>query len=161
MPTTFCSKNAGRDAKLYHNSGTVGTPVWVEIKEARDLSLPMTADSIDCSDRSTKIKLFDSAGIEVSISGKLTYRTGNANCKTIRDLFLDGCGAEFALMSNKIDGTNGAAEGFRGGFKVFTNSHEFPLADGMTVDIELKPCYLENGSGAQVLPGWYTVAAVP
>lgn len=159
MPTTFCSKNSGRDAKLYHNSGTVASPTWTEIKEARDLSLSMTAEEFDVSDRNTKFKLYDHGGIDVEISGKLTYRTNNANCETIRGLFLSGCGAEFALMSNTISGANGAAEGIRGGFKVFTNSMEFPLADGMTVDISLKPCYFENGSSAFVELSWYEVAA--
>jgi hypothetical protein len=157
MPTTFCSDSSGRDAKLYYNSGTVASPTWVEIKEARDLSMPMTAESYDDSDRSTAIKLFGAGGIEVSISGKLSYRNGNANCETIRDLFFSRCAAEFALMDGPI-ATSGS-EGFRGGFKVFTNSHEFPLADGMTVDIELKPAYFENGSGTQVLPAWYTVGS--
>jgi hypothetical protein len=146
MPTTFCSKNSGRDAKLYHNSGTVASPTWTEIKEARDLSLSMTAEEFDVSDRNTKFKLYDHGGIDVEI------------CETIRGLFLSGCGAEFALMSNTISGANGAAEGIRGGFKVFTNSMEFPLADGMTVDISLKPCYFENGSSAFVELSWYDVA---
>lgn len=160
MPTTFCSKNSGRDAKLYHNSGTVASPTWTHIKEARDLSLSMTADEFDVSDRNTKFKMYDQGGLDVEISGKLTFRTSNTNCKTIRDLFLSGCGAEFALMSNTISGADGAAEGIRGGFKVFTNSMEFPLSDGQTVDISLKPCYFENGSSVFVGPAWYEVASV-
>ena len=160
MPTTFCSKNSGREAKLYHNSGTVASPTWVEIKEARDLSLNMTADNFEVSDRNTKFKMYGHGQIDVEISGKMTYRTNNANCETIRGLFLTGCGAEFALMSNRIDGTNGPAEGIRGGFQVFTNSMEFPLADGATVDISLKPCYFENGSNVFVELAWYDVAGV-
>ena len=161
MPTTYCSKNSGRDAKLYHNSGTVASPTWVHIKEARDLSLTMTADNFDVSDRTSKYKMYGHGGIDVEISGKLTYRTNNTNCDTIRTLFLSGCAAEFALMSNTITGADGAAEGIRGGFAVFTNSMEFPLADGMSVDISLKPAYFENGSSTQVELSWYDVAAVP
>lgn len=160
MPTTFCSKNSGRDAKLYHNAGTVASPTWTHIKEARDLSLNMTADNFEVSDRNTKFKMYGHGGIDVEISGKLTFRTGNTNCETIRDLFLSGCGAEFALMSNTISGADGAAEGIRGGFSVFSNSMEFPLSDGMSVDISLKPCYFENGSGTFVPLAWYEVAAV-
>lgn len=160
MPTTFCSKNSGRDAKLYHNSGTVASPTWVHIKEARDLSLNMTADNFEVSDRNTKFKMYGHGLIDVEISGKLTFRTNNTNCETIRGLFLSGCGAEFALMSNTISGADGAAEGIRGGFAVFTNSMEFPLSDGMTVDISLKPCYFENGSSTFVELAWYDVAAV-
>lgn len=161
MPTTYCSKAAGKEAKLYHNAGTVASPTWTHIKEARDLSLNMTAEEFDVSDRSSKFKMYDSGLIDVEISGKLSFRTNNTNCDTIRTLFLSGCGAEFALMSNTITGADGAAEGVRGGFKVFTNSHEFPLSDGMTVDITLKPCYFENGSNVQVEVSWYDVAATP
>lgn len=157
MATTFCSNNSGRDAHLYLNTGTVASPTWTEIIEARDLSLALTAESIDVSDRSTKFKLYDSGGIECSISGKLTYRNGNANCESIRDLFLSGCGAEFALTDGPI--ATVGTEGIRGGFKVFTNSHEFPLADGMTVDIELRPCYFENGSSTQTVPEWVTISS--
>lgn len=161
MPTTYCSKNAGRDAKLYHNSGTVASPTWVHIKEARDLSLNMTADSFDVSDRTSIYKMYGRGSIDVEISGKLTYRTNNTNCDTIRTLFLSGCAAEFALMSNTITGADGAAEGIRGGFAVFTNSMEYPLADGMTVDISLKPAYFEDGSSVQVELSWMDVAATP
>ena len=157
MATTFCSNNSGRDAKLYHNAGTVASPTWTHIAEARDLSLNMTAEEFDVSDRNTKFKMYDHGGIDVEISGKLTYRNGNANCETIRDLFLSGCGAEFALMDGPI--ATAGSEGIRGGFKVFTNSHEFPLADGMTVDISLKPCYFEDGSNAFVELEWYTVGS--
>ena len=159
MATTYCSKNSGREAKLYHNSGSVASPTWVHIKEARDLSLNMTADSFDVTDRTSRYKLYGTGSVDVEISGKITFRTSNTNCKTIRDLFLSGCAAEFALMSNTITGADGAAEGIRGGFAVFTNSMEFPLNDGMTVDISLKPAYFE-ASNAFVDVQWYTVAAV-
>lgn len=157
MTTEFCSNNLGRDARLYRNTGTVVTPVWTEVTEARGLQLPMAADKVEQSDRSTRFKLYDSGGIDISFSGKLSYRSGNANCEALRDLMLDNCAEQMALMSDDI--TVVGAEGIKAGMKVFTNSHDYPFTDGKTIDIELAPCYYENPTvaGVQIVPIWYVV----
>lgn len=158
MATTYCSTNTGRDAYLYRNTGTVGTPVWTEVPEARDLSMPMTSEKIKQSDRSTIFALYDNGEIDLSISGALSFRSQNANCTALRDLMLTKCAEQMALMSGPI--ADSGSEGILAGFKVFTNSHNFPLSDGMTVDIELAPCYYEDPTapGVQIAPEWYEVA---
>lgn len=154
MATTFCAKDTGRDAHIYLNTGSVATPTWTEITEARDVSMPMTADQIEQSDRSTKFKLYSSGGIDLSVSFKMSYRNGSANFASLQSLFLTGCGAEFAIMDGPI--ATAGSEGVRGGFQVFSNSFDFPLSDGQTVDIELRPCYFEDGASNQTFPAWYT-----
>lgn len=157
--TTFCDKSsAGRKAKLYRNTGTVPIPVWEEFTEARDLSLPMSADKFDDPSRGSIFKLFDQGQVETGISFQLTYREGSLQCKAIRDLILSGCAEEFAIMSGPI--ATAGSEGLRGGMKVFTNDTSFPIADGSTVDVELAPCYFEDAGdpGTQIFPAWYTVS---
>lgn len=157
LATEFCSTTSGRAAKLYVNNGTVPVPVWVEITEARDLSLPFGAEKFDDPDRGSFFKLFDAGQIETQITGSITYRQGSVNAKTIRDLLLNGCAKEFALVSGDI--TQTGVEGLRGGMKVFQNDMNYPLNDGMTVDIDLSPCYFEDAGspGVQIYPGWYVV----
>lgn len=156
MATEFCSDNLGRDARLYRNTGTVTVPVWTEVKEARDISLNMAADKVDQSDRSTRFKLYDAGGIDVSISATLTYRSGNANCEAIRDLLLNNCAEQMLLISGPV--ATAGSEGLKAGFKVFSNNLQYPLADGMTVEIELAPSYYESPAapGVQIAPEWFT-----
>ena len=158
MATTYCSANTGRDAYLYRNTGTVATPVWTHVKEARDLSMPMTAEKIKQSDRSTVFALYDNGEIDLSITGSLSFRSQNANCTAIRDLMLSRCSEQMALMSGPI--ATVGSEGIKAGFKVFGNTHNFPLSDGMTVDIELAPCYYEDPTvaGTQIAPAWYEIS---
>lgn len=155
MPTDYCSDNLGRDARLYRNTGTVAVPVWTEIKEARDITLNMAGDKVEQSDRSTVFKLYDVGSIDLSITATLTYRPGNANCEALRNLMLNNCAEQMALTSGPI-ATSGS-EGIRAGFKVFNNNYAFPLADGMTVEIELAPCYYESPAavGVQIPPVWF------
>ena len=157
MATEYCSNNLGRNARLYRNTGTIATPVWTEVTEARDLQLPMAADQVEQSDRSTRFKLYDAGGIEMAFTGKLSYRSGNANCEALRDLMLENCAEQMALMSGDI--ATAGSEGIKAGMKCFNNSHDYPFTDGMSVDIELKPSYYENPlvAGVQIVPVWYVV----
>lgn len=159
MATEYCSDNLGRDARLYRNTGTISVPVWTEVKEARDITLNMAGDKVEQSDRSTRFKLYDVGSIDLSISATLTYRTGNANCEALRNLLLNNCAEQMALMSGPI--ATVGSEGIKAGFKVFTNNHAFPMADGMTVEIELAPCYYEDPTvaGVQIAPAWYETPA--
>jgi len=119
----------------------------------------MAGDKVEQSDRSTRFKLYDVGSIDLSISATLTYRTGNANCEALRNLLLNNCAEQMALMSGPI--ATVGSEGIKAGFKVFTNNHAFPMADGMTVEIELAPCYYEDPTvaGVQIAPAWYETPA--
>lgn len=158
MSTEYTSNNLGRDARLYYNSGTVASPTWVEIKEARDLTINLACDKVAVEDRSTIYKLFESGGLDFSISGSLTYRNGNANCAVLRDMMFARSAHQFAITTGPI--ATAGTQGLKAGMKCFSNNLGLALNDGQKVDFELAPCYYESPAapGTQILPAWFTAS---
>jgi hypothetical protein len=62
----------GRDARLYYNSGTYGSPTWVAINAVRDVAIP-DGDrvSIDASGRDYGIELVEYGNLKLRVEGKI------------------------------------------------------------------------------------------
>ena len=73
MPVLF-----GRDARLYYNSATFGSPTWVVINAVRDVAIP-DGDrvSIDASGRDYGIDLVEYANLKLRIEGKIRVNHSN------------------------------------------------------------------------------------
>ena len=153
----FCQNASGRDARLYYNTGTVPVPVWVEVTEAQDITMPWTTEEIENLERESDFVLFDSGPQRIEATFALTYRQGNTNARHFRDSLQSKCAWEYAIMSGDI-ATSGS-EGIRAGMKTFSNSHNFPASGQSTVDIKLLPAYFEDAGsvGVGIPPSWYEV----
>lgn len=144
----------GQLCKLYRNTGTNTLPTWVEIATVKDLSNPMNKDKADQSNRGSKFKKSTGAMIDASVTFQITYLNGDADHAALRAAFLADTAIEFAIMSGDI--TTSGEEGLRAFCEVFEFSHEQPLNDGVTVDIEIAPTYHEESSTV-IEPSWYVV----
>lgn len=144
--------SSGYLPKLYINTATYASPTWSEISEARDLSMPLALGEVDASDRGSTFKKYDAGLIDMSIEWEMTYRNGNANFAALQTHVLARTTVEIAIVDDDI-ATSGT-EGFRIPCKLFSQSFNFPLEDGMTVSMKAMPTYDATAGD----PEWMTVS---
>lgn len=146
----------GADCKLYRNTATHASPTWALIDEAQDVTINWAVDKAETSDRGSRFKNYSQGNIEVSISFTMNYKRGNSNFSTLIALATPPCAEiEFAAMDTTIATTG--AQGLRAYCKNYASSVNQPHTDGVTVDMELAPCYHEEAA-ARVAPDWYVKA---
>lgn len=146
--------SSGKRAKLYRNTGTNAAPVWVEVKEAKDVDIAGSVDQVDESDRESDFKKYDDGLIDWGISFNMTHRRGNVNSAYFVAASLSGAVAEYAAMDDDI--TTSGATGPRFFGKVFQVGRSQPHTDGMTNQLEIKPARHEESS-VVIEPSEYTI----
>ena len=146
--------SAGKKGKLNRNTGTNASPVWVEVKEARDVDITRAADQVEESDRGSNYKKYDDGLIDLGISFNMTYRNGNANCQALITAMHAGTSIEYAAMDGDIATSGSTGPRFFG--KVFQVNKSEPLTDGQTLQLEIKPTYHEEAS-VVIEPTEYTI----
>jgi hypothetical protein len=140
----------GLDAKLYHNTGTYGSPVWAEIDKARDVTTSMEAGEADVSSRSSggwreTLQTLKDASIEFD----LVWDTAAEGFTELRDSLLNGVDIEMLVLDGLSTATG--KEGLRATFRVFNFSRNEPLEDAVTASVSMKVAPSSNN------PAWYTV----
>jgi hypothetical protein len=127
----------GLNAKLYRNTGSFGSPTWVEVTNIQDLDL---ADSMDEADASTR----GSGGMAES---EPTLRTIEAswNMKNNADTHMIAFRTAYATRAlvdlQILDGpiATVGSHGIRGRFKFHEFGKPQPLRDGQFVNLRAKP----------------------
>ena len=147
----------GGDMKLYYNTGTYVSPVWVEVTEVGDVTIPdLTRGRAELKRRAktfskalpTKIQ---AAGIEF----RLIHGVGSTPFTQIRQDFFAGTTREWAIMEAAINvsGTQG--------FRTPAFLENFPwdqnLEEVSGHDCRLAVAYHEDPAGTEIDPSWYTV----
>lgn len=143
------SAKTGREAKAYRNDGTWASPSWLELENARDLSLAYDADFPEVSSRASKHKKYLQGMIDSPIEMDFVYDQSDADCVALLDAALNDTNIEIAIMDGDI--AVAGAEGLRAEWKVGFNRAE-PLTEGMTITFALR--IAADSSNA---PTWYTV----
>jgi len=147
----------GYHMKLYRNTGTFATPVWVEIAEIGDLSISdFTRALAELKRRGNQYtknlaSLFNSITVEFRLHFGLATTQWNA----LKTAFFAGTPVEFAIMSGAI-ATSGE-EGLRCPMIVSQFPWEQNLEDASGHDVQLSIAYMVSGS-AEVDPTWLSVA---
>ena len=144
----------GFDGKLYYNTGTDGSPTWVEIDVSRDVSSPNSAGEADVSDRRSKFEMKCPTLLSLETSVTTTYVRGDTALAALRTHFLNRTAVQVAVMDGDI-ATSGS-EGYKYYAHVFSNDFDQPLKDGMTVSLTFKPTI--SVDEPSVLPVWYVVS---
>jgi hypothetical protein len=148
------SVKTGNEAKLYHNTGDYGTPVWDEIANVRDLTLSVEKNKIDASKRGSTWRLNKFGLKDASVDFQMLFDEDDTDFAVIRDAFFAAPASatvEMAIMSEDI--TTSGSEGLRALFEVASFTKNEPLEDVQTVDVSLAPVPSTDAD-----PAWYEVA---
>lgn len=142
--------------KLYRNTGTNASPVWSEIGDVVDVSIPdLSMGLAELKRRSSDFTKNLATLIQsISIEFRLVYGMSASSYGTIRANFFAGTIEEYAVMSGDI--TQSGTEGFR----MFALIEQFPwdqpLEDIAGHDMRLAIAYQEE-SGSEVDPEWFSI----
>ena len=93
----------GLDAKLYRNTGTYGSPTWVEMTNVKDLTLNLEAGEADVTTRGNAGWRATLAALkDASIEFEMVWDTADAAFTAIKDAFFGGTSVEFAVMDGDV-----------------------------------------------------------
>jgi len=141
----------GLDAKLYRNTGTSGSPTWVEMTNVKDLTLSLEAGEADVTTRGNAGWRATLAALkDASIEFEMMWDTADAAFTAIKDAFFGSTSVEFAVMDGDIETTG--SQGLRAVMSITNFSRSEPLEEAISVSVTAKPTY------ATTAPSWMTVA---
>tara|TARA_Y100000114_G_scaffold49162_1_gene44849 strand:- start:166 stop:621 length:456 start_codon:yes stop_codon:yes gene_type:complete len=142
------------NAKLYYNSGSYGSPTWVEICNVKDVTLSLEKDEVDVTTRcSGGFKEFADGLIDASVSFSMLYNTSDAAFTALQTAFFAKEKVEVAVMDGNIVPASGVtASGLRSCCMVKSFSRNESLGEALMTDVSLRP--VANDDAA---PSWYQV----
>lgn len=142
----------GMDAKLYRNSGTHGTPTWVELSNVKDVTLNLEKGEADVTTRANSGWKATAATLkDASIEFEMVWDTADAGFTAIQEAYFDNTTVELAAMDGPI--ATAGSQGLRASMMITNFSREEPLEEAISVKVTAKPTYSANP------PEWMTVAA--
>src|SRR5262245_49997703 len=138
------------EAKLYRNTGSVGTPTWNEIINVKDLTLNLEAGEADVTTRGNNGWRATVATLkDGSIEFEMVWDTEDEDFEAIRDTFLNRTSVEFAVLDGGI--LESGSQGLRATCMVTNFSRNEALEEAITVSVTVKPTYSVNA------PTWMEV----
>ena len=149
--------NTGGNMKLYRNTGTYGTPVWVLMGDIGDVNIPDMARTIaELKRRSSAFTVGLAALIQmISIEFKFIHGLDATNFTALRTAFFAGTAEEWAVMDGLV-----ATVGNQG-LRCPVVIEQFPwqqnLEDVSDHDIVAKAAYYESPAGTAREPVWFVV----
>jgi hypothetical protein len=145
------SVKLGMQAKLYRNSGSYGTPTWVEVGNVKDLTLNLEAGEADVTTRSNSGWRATVATLkDGSIEFEMVWDTTDANFTAIQQGFFNNTPVEFAIMDGAI--ATAGSQGLRATMSITNFSRSEALEEAIMVSVTAKPTYAANA------PSWMTIA---
>ena len=140
------------NAKFYRNSGSYGSPDWVEIDNVKDLTLNLDKDETDVTTRASGgFKEFVDGLIDASIEFSMLWDTADTNFTAIRTAFFAKTAVEFLILDGD-EGTAGS-QGLRVTCMVKGFTRNEALGEALMVDVNIRPT-----KNANAAPAWYTAS---
>lgn len=108
---------AGIDGAVYRNTGSAGSPTWVEIEKVKDVIPGMAWDMVEAGSRETVAKLYEKTRIDLGAQLVARADAADAGYQALYDAALSKT-AQLDLLV--LDGpiTEEGASGFRAMWKV-------------------------------------------
>jgi hypothetical protein len=142
----------GFEAKLYYKVGGVaGAGNWVELKNAKDVTLSVEKGKADVTTRAANgWKASKGTLKDATIEWEMVWDTGDAGFAAIQDAF----------FNNKVIGircldcagsAEESAQGLEADMDIINFSRKEPLEEALTVSVSAAPTYSETP------PAWVTV----
>lgn len=146
----------GHSMKLYYNTGTSGTPTWVEVDEIEDLNVSQLQFSVAELRRRANNFTKNLASLEepIEVEFRLHHGLGETQFDQIRADHFNRASREWAIMDGDI--TVNGQEGLRCPFFVAGFPWEQNLQDVSGHDVRLVIAY-HSESGTELDPSWYEV----
>ena len=132
----------GFNAKTYYNTGTYGTPVWVELKNVVDLTMGDEMDETDVSTREgAGFSEYEPGMRNLDLSFQMINRKSDVYVAYLRDKYTSRLAVDMQVLDDTIaaDGV-----GVRASWKVFSFPSAQELRNSQTIDVTMKPCYATN-----------------
>jgi hypothetical protein len=131
----------GFECHGYYNTGSYASPVWVEIKTLRDVTLNLERAKIDTSIRGDgAYKSSRSGMMDISIDAEMEYIPTDASFSVLQGDFFNRTQQEFIFL----DGVSTASSGAQG-IRVFCEITKFnrkePLDGNDTIEMTLVRAY--------------------
>jgi hypothetical protein len=130
----------GLDAKLYRNTGTIGSSLWTVVDNVRDVTLNLETGEADVTTRGNDgwratIGTLKDASIEF----EMVWDTEDGNFTAFKDAFFLGMPIELLVA----DGSMGAAgaQGLRAVCRIINFTRSEALEEAITVSVTAKPTY--------------------
>lgn len=149
--STVQSCNKGSEMQLYYNTGTEGTPVWVEhVGIVEDITINETDDLQEQnSRRSTRVvKEYNEGETELSITGTQTNDPEYEGWQFLNSARPGGTPKDCMILSGKIDELG--AYGWRGSFWNSDRTTNGPAVGNMTNALNLQPSSPCSGDHVEV-----------
>ena len=148
----------GKDMKLYRNTGTVAAPVWSEVAEVGDVSIPDLSRALAELKRRANEFTKNLAGLinSIAVEFRLHHGLDAATFTALVTAFFDGTPEEWAVMNGDI--TTAGNQGLRVPCLVEQFPWDQPLEDVSGHDVRLAVAYMEEPAGTEIDPSWHTAA---
>ncbi|HVS73136.1 MAG TPA: hypothetical protein VHQ47_17910 [Phycisphaerae bacterium] len=139
--------------KLYYClAGIGGTPTWVEITEAENVTVTHTFGESDVTTRGAGgVKQSEPVLQEITIEFNVPYLPGSMHFLALQGAAFARSLVGIAAMSDDI--ANDGAEGVWADCKIFGMPFDEPIDKHVDIKITLKPCYSTNAAT------WQTTSA--
>lgn len=132
----------GRDAVLYYNTASFGSPTWTAIPQVSDLSVTAEWDEAEASTRESKMKLKVKTLLGAEVAAKLkVVPSDTALGVIVAALFSDA--VVDILVLNGTNATNGCY-GFRFECQVHSANEDQGLGNAIFDEVKFKPCPTVN-----------------
>lgn len=140
MTAVTAGEQLGLNAKTYYNTGTHGSPTWVEITRAKEVSIPIKGNEAKIDSRASGYQFFLKGLIEVGLELGYMYTRGTDTVWTAlitNALARVPTPIEFWCGDDTITLVGARGIIFTG--NVFGFDQDQPLEEGITHKVSIKP----------------------
>lgn len=135
-------------SKLYFNSGSYGTPTWVEVNLVSDLVVDATWNEAEGSTRAEQAQVFEPTNLKLDLTGKIRKNILDTPYLMIRAAHLVKTSLDILILDRSI--ATVGADGFRFEGKVFNWSEDQGLGTVIFKEFGIKPCIPSVGYSPQL-----------
>jgi hypothetical protein len=133
----------GLNAKAYRNTGTYGTPTWVEMSNIRDANLNDAMSEADVTRRASGgWREMEPTIREVSFEYDAVNIDADAEVLAITAAHAARTSLDIAILDGPV--ATAGSEGVRGHFKVFSRNRAEELENAQMLSFVFKPCQGEE-----------------
>lgn len=136
----------GKDAVLYYNTGSYGTPTWSAICNVTDVSVSMTKNASDASTRCGDGWVESIPGLrDATVTFTSNFDKSDTEQGVLITSYLTDATVDIYVADGDIT-ASGTYEGFRAVCMVSNMSIDQPLDDVQKINFELRPEATSNGA---------------
>jgi hypothetical protein len=130
----------GLDAKLYRNTGTIGSSLWTVIDNVRDVTLNLETGEADVTTRGNEgWRAAVGTLKDASIEFEMVWDTEDFDFIALKDAFFSGTPIELLIADG--DMSEAGAQGLRAVCRIIAFTRSEALEEAITVSVTAKPTY--------------------